>query len=78
MDFVSRFFGPNAGVDEDPVTGSAHTSLTPYWNKVLNKNKLTAMQLSARGGTLECSSVNDRVEISGQAQLYLEGEIYTS
>ena len=77
-DFVSRFFGPNAGVNEDPVTGSAHTSLTPYWTKALGKNKLTAKQLSSRGGSLECTFLNDRVEISGQARLYLKGEIFIS
>lgn len=76
VDFVSRFFAPQSGVVEDPVTGSAHTTLTPYWAKRLNKNKLTAMQLSERKGFLQCDYLNDRVEISGKAKLYLIGEIY--
>jgi PhzF family phenazine biosynthesis protein len=75
VDFVSRFFGPQSGVDEDPVTGSAHTTLTPYWARELGKNVLTAMQLSARKGYLQCSWLGDRVEISGKCQLYLTGEI---
>jgi PhzF family phenazine biosynthesis protein len=74
-DFVSRFFAPAVGIDEDPVTGSAHTSLTPYWSSILGKNELTARQLSERGGYLKCKMVNGRVEISGQATLYLQGEI---
>lgn len=76
VDFVSRFFGPQSGVDEDPVTGSAHTTLTPYWSEQLGKTELTAIQLSTRKGLLECRYLNDRVEISGQAKLYLTGEIY--
>ena len=76
VDFVSRFFGPNAGVNEDPVTGSAHTSLTPYWSERLGKTELTASQLSARGGSLQCSLADDRVLISGKARLYLTGEIF--
>jgi PhzF family phenazine biosynthesis protein len=75
VDFVSRFFGPNAGVNEDPVTGSAHTSLTPLWAKKLNKLSMTARQLSARGGYLECQLLDDRVEISGKTRLYLEGRV---
>lgn len=75
VDFVSRFFGPNAGVNEDPVTGSAHTSLTPLWAKKLGKERLTARQLSERGGYLECRLLDERVEISGKARLYLKGEI---
>lgn len=75
-DFVSRFFAPRCGVDEDPVTGSAHTTLTPYWAKTLNKDSLTATQLSARTGHLTCTYLGDRVEISGEAKLYLIGEIY--
>jgi PhzF family phenazine biosynthesis protein len=75
-DFVSRFFGPQVGVDEDHVTGSAHTTLTPYWAKQLNKNELSAIQLSPRKGYLQCSYLNDRVEISGQGKLYLAGEIF--
>jgi PhzF family phenazine biosynthesis protein len=76
VDFVSRFFAPQSGINEDPVTGSAHTTLTPYWAKKLNKNELTAMQLSDRKGNLKCKYLNDRVEISGQAVLYLKGEIF--
>jgi PhzF family phenazine biosynthesis protein len=76
VDFVSRFFAPAAGVNEDPVTGSAHTSLTPYWAKRLDKNNLTALQLSARKGYLQCRYLNDRVEISGEGRLYLIGEIF--
>lgn len=77
VDFVSRFFAPQSGIIEDPVTGSAHTTLTPYWAKVIGKTELTAMQLSERTGYLECRYLNDRVEISGQGKLYLIGEIYT-
>jgi PhzF family phenazine biosynthesis protein len=76
VDFVSRFFGPQSGMDEDPVTGSAHTSLTPYWSKVLGKTEFNAIQLSARQGKLKCRLVGDRVEISGQAKLYLVGKIF--
>lgn len=78
VDFVSRFFAPQCGINEDPVTGSAHTSLTPYWTKKLGKTELTALQLSERKGQLKCRFLNERVEISGQARLYLSGEIYTS
>ncbi|UFH53073.1 PhzF family phenazine biosynthesis protein [Spirosoma sp. KNUC1025] len=80
VDFVSRFFGPQTGIDEDPVTGSAHTTLVPYWAERLGKKELTARQLSKRGGYLRCK-LNDegsgpaRVDISGQVQLYLTGEI---
>ena len=76
VDFVSRFFGPQSGINEDPVTGSAHTTLTPYWAKKFNRDELTAIQLSARKGHLKCKYLNDRVEISGQAKLYLKGEIF--
>ena len=75
VDFVSRCFYPAYGIDEDPATGSAHTTLTPYWAEKLNKKKLTAQQLSKRVGDLICELVGDRVEISGQARLYLKGEI---
>lgn len=75
VDFVSRFFAPDVGVNEDPVTGSAHTTLTPYWAVKLDKNELTAMQLSKRKGKLNCRLVNDRVEIAGNAVTYLEGTI---
>ena len=76
VDFVSRFFGPQVGVNEDPVTGSAHTTLIPYWANVLGKNELSAMQLSQRGGNLLCKFLGDRVEISGQGKLYMKGEIF--
>ncbi len=77
-DFVSRFFAPHSGINEDPVTGSAHATLTPFWANKLNKNELTAIQLSSRKGFLKCNYLNDRVEISGQAKLYLIGEIFTN
>jgi len=75
VDFVSRFFAPNAGIDEDPVTGSAHCVLVPYWSRVLGKTEFTARQVSARGGFLKCRLLGDRVEMSGQAATYLTGEI---
>lgn len=75
VDFVSRFFAPQTGIDEDPVTGSAHTTLTPYWSSVLGKRKLTARQLSDRGGDLVCENLGNRTKISGMAVTYLEGEI---
>ena len=75
VDCVSRFFAPSIGVDEDPVTGSAHTSLTPYWAGRLGKNTLTARQLSARGGFLKCTLQGERVLMSGQAVMYMKGEI---
>ena len=78
VDFVSRFFAPQLGINEDPVTGSAHTTLTPYWSKELNKNELSALQLSERRGFLNCNYLNDRVEISGKCKLYLSGEIFLS
>jgi predicted PhzF superfamily epimerase YddE/YHI9 len=74
-DFVSRFFAPAVGVNEDPVTGSAHTSLIPFWSKRLNKTDLLAKQISVRGGVLYCSHLNDRVEIGGKAITYMIGEI---
>lgn len=76
FDFVSRFFAPAVGVNEDPVTGSAHTMLIPYWAKELNKSNLHAKQISARGGVLYCQYLNDRVEIGGKAITYLIGEIF--
>ena len=76
FDFVSRFFGPNCGVNEDPVTGSAHTTLTPFWAEKLGKTKLTAKQISKRGGVLECELKNDRILISGKCKTYLKGEIF--
>jgi PhzF family phenazine biosynthesis protein len=75
VDFVSRFFAPAKGVPEDPVTGSAHCTLIPYWAKRLNKNHLHALQLSARGGELFCESRGDRVTIAGSAAMFLEGSI---
>lgn len=74
-DFVSRFFAPQVGINEDPVTGSAHTILIPYWAKKLNKNELSAKQLSKRQGLLNCRLETNRVSISGKAKTYLEGEI---
>ena len=74
-DFVSRCFFPQSGIDEDPVTGSAHTLLTPYWAGVLGKNRLTAIQLSARKGYLDCELSGDRVLMSGYAVTYMKGEI---
>jgi len=76
IDFVSRYFAPQSGIDEDPVTGSAHTSLLPLWSKKLNRNNLIAKQLSKRGGKLVCEFKNDRCIIGGNAKLYLTGEIY--
>lgn len=73
-DFVSRFFAPNAGVDEDPVTGSAHTMLTPYWSSRLEKKKLVGRQVSPRGGTVYCHHKKDRVEIAGEACTVMKGE----
>ena len=74
-DFVSRFFAPSAGVNEDPVTGSAHTTLIPYWSNKLDKTSMHAEQLSERGGVLYCEDKNDRVLIGGNAIEYLKGEI---
>ncbi len=74
-DFVSRFFAPGAGVPEDPVTGSAHCTLVPYWSHRLGKKRLHALQVSARGGELFCEDRGDRVSIAGTAALYLQGHI---
>lgn len=76
VDFVSRFFGPQVGVDEDPVTGSAHTTLTPFWSEKLGKKTLTAVQLSPRRGDLTCEIAGNRVLISGKAVTYMIGEIF--
>jgi PhzF family phenazine biosynthesis protein len=76
FDFVSRFFAPKFGINEDPVTGSAHCALTPYWAGKLNKTKLTAKQLSKRTGELVCELNSDRVLISGKAVKYMEGTIF--
>ncbi len=75
VDFVSRFFTPQARLFEDAVTGSAHCSLIPYWRKRLEKQSLLALQLSPRGGKLMCRDLGDRVHISGEAVTYLEGSI---
>lgn len=75
-DFVSRYFAPSCGVPEDPVTGSAHCTLIPYWSKILGKNGMIAYQLSKRGGILECEYTKDKVRISGKAKLFSKGEIY--
>ncbi|WOO39742.1 PhzF family phenazine biosynthesis protein [Rubellicoccus peritrichatus] len=75
VDFVSRFFAPSAGILEDPVTGSAHCTLIPYWSRRLQKQQLEAKQISQRGGYLRCEDFGDRVKISGQAVTYCKGEI---
>jgi len=75
VDFVSRFFAPGVGVPEDPVTGSAHTVLTPFWGKRLGKKELTALQVSERGGLLRCEWAGDRVQIGGSAITYMTGNI---
>jgi predicted PhzF superfamily epimerase YddE/YHI9 len=75
VDFVSRYFVPSFGVNEDPVTGSAHCTLVPYWSRRLGKKKLHAHQVSHRGGELACEDLGARVALSGRCVLYLEGEI---
>jgi PhzF family phenazine biosynthesis protein len=75
IDFVSRFFAPRQGIDEDPATGSSHCTLVPYWAKRLGKTELEARQLSRRVGALRCALRGDRVSIGGRAVLYLEGQI---
>jgi PhzF family phenazine biosynthesis protein len=75
VDFVSRFFAPQAGVPEDPVTGSAHCTLVPYWAKRLGRAQLQARQVSTRGGDLHCVDQGSRVSLAGQARLYFQGEI---
>lgn len=74
-DFVSRFFAPAAGINEDPATGSAHCTLIPYWVGRLDRAKLFARQVSARGGELFCELIGNRVRMGGKAVLYLRGEI---
>ena len=74
-DFISRFFAPAVGVNEDPVTGSAHCRLTPYWQKKLGKNQLRAFQASRRGGSLQLFAVDDRVRIGGKAVTIIKGEL---
>jgi PhzF family phenazine biosynthesis protein len=73
VDFVSRFFAPRMGIAEDPVTGSAHSTLTPYWAERLGKSRLRAQQVSERGGDLWCKQTDDRVQIAGHAVLYVKG-----
>ncbi len=76
VDFVSRFFAPGVGIDEDPVTGSAHSQLIPFWSEKLNKTRLHALQLSKRGGELWCEQIDqDRVMMSGFCVFYMKGEI---
>lgn len=76
VDFVSRCFFPNYGIDEDPVTGSAHTLMTPYWADRLGKNHMTAMQLSDRRGWLKCEIVEEKVKLTGKAITTIEGQVY--
>tara|TARA_Y100001970_G_C14213565_1_gene848351 strand:+ start:323 stop:1105 length:783 start_codon:yes stop_codon:yes gene_type:complete len=75
VDFVSRNFAPKLGIPEDPVTGSAHCELIPYWSKTLNKKELLAHQISNRGGKLYCTHQGDRVTIGGEAITFMRGEI---
>lgn len=75
-DFVSRFFAPGAGIDEDPVTGSAHSQLIPFWSEKLGKNEMHALQLSKRGGELWCEQRGDRVLMKGKGVFYMKGEIF--
>lgn len=75
-DFVSRFFSPGVGVWEDPVTGSSHTMLIPYWSHTLGKTRMLARQVSSRGGDLRCELSGDRVLMSGKASLYLKGTVF--
>ena len=75
VDFVSRNFAPKLGIPEDPVTGSAHCELIPYWSKILNKKEMIAYQLSERGGKIYCIDKNERVSIGGEAITFLRGEI---
>jgi PhzF family phenazine biosynthesis protein len=75
VDYVCRFFAPSVGIDEDPATGSIHSTLAPYWAGRLGKNRLRAHQLSARGGYMQCTIAGDRVKIAGRARLYLHGTL---
>jgi predicted PhzF superfamily epimerase YddE/YHI9 len=77
-DYVVRFFAPGAGIDEDPVTGSAQSTLVPYWSKRLKKNALFARQLSQRTGEIWCQQKGDRVLITGEAITYMQGAINIS
>lgn len=76
VDFVSRFFAPRHGIDEDPVTGSAHCLLAPYWSKRLGKVSMSARQLSRRGGRIDCQLDGSRVRLTGRARLFMEGKIH--
>jgi predicted PhzF superfamily epimerase YddE/YHI9 len=78
VDFVSRFFAPAFGIPEDPVTGSAHCTLIPYWSKRLGKKSLHALQVSERVGELYCEDRGERVKIAGRVALYLEGSVFVS
>jgi len=78
VDFVSRFFAPIAGIDEDPVTGSAHSQLIPFWSGKLGQKKMVAKQLSRRGGTVYCEQRGERVTMGGQCIFYMKGEIHIS
>ena len=78
VDFVSRFFAPVAGIDEDPVTGSAHSQLIPFWSNKLGQMKMTANQLSPRGGSLVCEQKGDRVIMGGRCVFFMKGEIVIS
>ena len=75
VDFVSRYFTPACGVDEDPVTGSAHSLLVPFWSKKLGKDRLEALQLSRRGGRLQASLLGPRIALGGRVQQYMKGEL---
>ncbi|MCU0370008.1 MAG: PhzF family phenazine biosynthesis protein [Bacteroidales bacterium] len=76
VDFVSRFFAPRVGIDEDPVTGSAHTVLIPFWAEKLGKTEMNALQLSRRGGVIFCRLNGDRVDIGGRAVTFMKGEMF--
>ena len=78
VDFVSRMFAPNEGIDEDPVTGSSHTVLIPYWSEKLGKKNFRALQVSRRGGELFCEDLGKRVKISGRAALFFSGNLFLS
>ncbi len=75
VDFVSRFFAPSAGIDEDPVTGASHSQLIPFWHAKLRKDKMVARQISMRGGLLYCSNAGDRVTMAGECVFYMKGRI---
>jgi predicted PhzF superfamily epimerase YddE/YHI9 len=75
FDFVSRFFAPGSGIDEDPVTGSSHCALTPYWSAKFGRTEMVAFQVSKRGGVVKVRLQGDRVRLIGQAVTVLEGEL---